>query len=161
MKAITLNTKTAINEFNPSQLIAKKESLVKEIRAYWGIINSNNVIEKGVKQKYDLQRTYTELNRMENDLIEIKLAIQAINMGLSKMSELSENNLYSQIYLMQQLKEHKVKLGMIPTKKSDNETVVLTANFIKNEMESIDKSVQEIQTYIDNFNSKTKFKFSE
>ena len=80
----------------------------------------------------------------------------AINIGFTSVKQLPKNCAYNNIYTLQQLKERKVKLDKIPTKKEEKESAVITRGFIEKEIKSISDIIKDIQEKIDNFNSAAK-----
>ena len=141
---------------NPSELITKREDLATEIKNLWNKIYKNNIIPVGYKAKFDLDAVYKSIVEKENELIETKIAIQAINIGFTSVKQLPKNCAYNNIYTLQQLKERKVKLDKIPTKKEEKESAVITRGFIEKEIKSISDINKDIQEKIDNFNSAAK-----
>jgi len=144
-------------EVTAVKLIETRESLISMMKDYWYKIYKFNVIPTGMTPDFDLAKIYKEINSASQELLQTKLAIQAMNMGLKSMKDLPENNLYSQIYLLSQLKEHKVKLEKLPTKKGEKENIVLTEAFVAKELKSVNAELIRVQGEIDAWNAKSIF----
>ena len=101
------------------QLIVRRESLINDIKQDWKRINLYNDADKNFKHSFDVKAIYTQIGKKAIELVKIKVALQAINMGLKSMKELSNSNVYTSIFMLSQLKEQKVKLNLIPAR-TDN-----------------------------------------
>lgn len=144
-------------KYTPNGLIQQRDALINDIKDLWAKINKYNVFQIGTKQTFDLNVIYKEIGSKELLLVKTKLAIQAINMGFKKLTDLPVDNVYTQIYLMQQLKERKVKLEKIPTRKNESETVCLTKGFVDAELKKVSGNIDKIQSEINEFNSNVEF----
>ena len=136
---------------------SKMNNTLLEIKDLWFKLSKNNVIPSGAKQLFDLSAIYKQLAKKEIDLVKTKLAIQAINMGFKTLDALPKDNVYTQIYLLQQLKERKVKLEKVPTRKNETETVVFTKSFIDSEIKKVSTDIDKIQKEINEFNNNVEF----
>ena len=83
------------------------------------------------------------------------MAIQAINMGLKSLDELPENSLYPAIYMLQQIKEQKVKLLRVKTSGSD---VIITRKKQEQLLKELDIESVKLADTIDKFNKENDFK---
>lgn len=146
------------NNFSAAELIVKREAAIADIKKYWAFIHSDNVMEKGAKPDFNIKEIYKKVSETELNLIKIKIAIQAINMGLSSMEEMKGDNLYFQIYLLQQLKERKVKLEKLKTNHTSTQIAVLPATFTKLEIERVAKDIKAVEEEIKKHNLTKKFK---
>lgn len=153
----TTATVVTTKKYTPNGLISKREGLISDIKDLWFKLSKNNVIANGSKQPFDLNAIYKQIGQKELDLVKTKLAIQAINMGFKTLDALPENNVYTQIYLLQQLKEHKVKLEKVPTRKNENESVVFTKGFIDTKIKKVSGDIEKIQEEINKFNNNVEF----
>ncbi len=137
-----------------TNLIKKRESLISEIKENWSKINMFNSIEPNAKRLFDIDKLYEQIIKDSNELIQVKVAIQAVNMGLKKMSDLPEDSIYPIIYSLQQLKEQKVKLMSLNTKGDD---VVITKSKAALYVKDIEEEMKRLQVHIDEFNLETEF----
>lgn len=141
-------------KFTPKELIGQREELISNIKKNWDRIKLYNGVEKGFQRPYDIKAVYKSIIEESLKLIKIKVAIQAINMGLKSMSDLPENNVYAQIFLLSQLKEQKVKLKLTPLKGED---VIFTRKAIEIEVNRIDLQISKIEDELEKFNSNVTF----
>jgi hypothetical protein len=141
-------------KFTPKELIGQREELISNIKKNWDRIKLFNGVEKGFERPYDVKAVYKTIIDDSLKLIKIKVAIQAINMGLKSMSELPKENVYSQIFLLSQLKEQKVKLKLVPLKGED---IIFTRKAIESEVNKIDLEISKIESELESFNSNTVF----
>ena len=137
----------------PNSLIQKRENLIAEIKKSWSIISLNNVFPNGTTNKFDLAVVYKQINDNEQELIKTKVAMQAINMGFKKLSDIPEGNSYFSIFLLSQVKERMVKLKMIPTKKEEGESVSFTRQFIDTEIKKLELAKIDIEKELVTFNT--------
>jgi len=142
-----------IVKVTPKELIAKRESLIADIKKNWDRIKLFNSVEKGFVRNFDVKKIYEKIIEDSQSLITIKVAIQAVNMGLTSVNEIKTNNVYVQVYLLSQLKEQLVKLAKLPTKGDD---VILTKQFIQKETKSIETEIAKIEDELEKFNSSKK-----
>lgn len=149
-----MTTKTIIT---PKTLITNREILIAEIKKAWGIISANNVLPTAMGPKFDLPAVYKTITDNEQKLIKVKLALQLINLGFKSLSELPEDNSYTSVFLLQQVKERIIKLKLIPTKKDENETVVFTRSFIETETKKLETEQKKIEAELEQFNSSINF----
>lgn len=156
MNIIKNTTKT----ITPDKLVEQRDNLTKEIKDYWFKTISQNIIRKGEKPKFDSKEMYRIVRAKEAQLIKTKMYIQAINMGLKSFSEMKEDNIYQQIFLLSQLKEHLIRLKRVPTRKNSDETVILTEKFIKRQISEVESDINKIQNMIADYNKKTEFKIN-
>lgn len=139
----------------PEELIKKRELLLKNIKLNWNRINAFNVVEKGFVRDFDLKEVYKQIIKDSMSLIEVKVAIQAVNMGLSSMDALPKNSLYPTIYMLQQLKEQKIKLMLVNTK---GLSPVFSKNDISSICKELDIEIIKMGDIINKFNKEQEFK---
>jgi len=144
-------------ELTAKELIEKRESLIEEIKKSWELLYTNNIYKGTESPKYDLLNVYKSISEKELELIKVKLSINAVNFGFSTLKSMPENNAYTQIYLLQQLAERKVKLTKLPTKTDKNEKAVITDTFVKKEAIQLKYQAEKIKQQLDEFNSVAKF----
>ena len=139
----------------PAELINKRESLISSIKTNWNRIELFNAGTKGVTRDFDIIALYEQIKKDSNELVKTKVAIQAINMGLKSLEELPENSLYPAIYMLQQVKEQKVKLLRVKTTGSD---VVITRKKQEQLLKELDIESVKLADTIDKFNKENDFK---
>ena len=138
----------------PKDLINERDLLIGEIKNNWKRINLFNVVENSEERHYDIEKLYEKIVIDSMKLVEIKVGIQAINMGLSSLKDLPQSSLYPTIYTLQQLKEQKTKLLLVPTKGKD---VILTRSKIKKYVSEIEKEIILLSKIVEDFNNDTDF----
>ena len=139
------------------ELIAKRESLIESIKEAWDLLYKNNIYKDTEKPKYNLLKVYGDISKKELELIKVKLSINAINFGFSNLKSMPKDNAYTQIYLLQQLAERKVKISKLPTKTDKNEKSTISDTFVKKEVIQLKYQSDKIKTQLDEFNSAVKF----
>lgn len=139
----------------PAELISKRESLINSIKTNWNRIELFNVATKGVARDFDVIALYEQIKKDSIELVKTKVAIQAINMGLKSLEELPENSLYPAIYMLQQIKEQKVKLLRVKTSGSD---VIITRKKQEQLLKELDIESVKLADTIDKFNNENDFK---
>ena len=139
----------------PAELISKRESLINSIKTNWNRIELFNVGTKGVTRDFDVIALYEQIKKDSIELVKTKVAIQAINMGLKSLEELPENSLYPAIYMLQQIKEQKVKLLRVKTSGSD---VIITRKKQEQLLKELDIESVKLADTIDKFNKENDFK---
>jgi len=146
-----------IKKTTPTTFIQKRDSLVKTIKQDWERIYSNNVFPSGMQQKFDLNAVYKSIIKSETELVKAKVTIQAINMGLKKLSELPEDCVFPSIFTLQQIKERIIKLERIPTKKDEDENIALTRKFVESELIKLNAEKEKIEMELEEYNDNTNF----
>lgn len=139
----------------PAELINKRESLINSIKTNWNRIELFNAGTKGVTRDFDIIALYEQIKKDSIELVKTKVAIQAINMGLKSLEELPENSLYPAIYMLQQIKEQKVKLLRVKTSGSD---VIITRKKQEQLLKELDIESVKLADTIDKFNKENDFK---
>ena len=139
----------------PAELISKRESLINSIKTNWNRIELFNAATKGVTRDFDVIALYEQIKKDSIELVKTKVAIQAINMGLKSLEELPENSLYPAIYMLQQIKEQKVKLLRVKTSGSD---VIITRKKQEQLLKELDIESVKLADTIDKFNKENDFK---
>ena len=139
----------------PAELINKRESLINSIKTNWNRIELFNAGTKGVTRDFDVIALYEQIKKDSVELVKTKVAIQAINMGLKSLEELPENSLYPAIYMLQQIKEQKVKLLRVKTSGSD---VIITRKKQEQLLKELDIESVKLADTIDKFNKENDFK---
>lgn len=139
----------------PAELISKRESLINSIKTNWNRIELFNAGTKGVTRDFDIIALYEQIKKDSIELVKTKVAIQAINMGLKSLEELPENSLYPAIYMLQQIKEQKVKLLRVKTSGSD---VIITRKKQEQLLKELDIESVKLADTIDKFNKENDFK---
>lgn len=138
----------------PKELIAKRENLISNIKKNWDRIKAFNTIDKDSTRPYDVKEVYKMIAVDSLQLVKTKVAIQAINMGMKKLSDMPKDNMYELIYMLQQLKEQRVKINMIPTKGDD---VVITKVFVDTENKKLNAEIARIEDELEKRNTQIQF----
>lgn len=138
----------------PTALIAKRQNYITNIKKNWDRIKAFNVVSKGEVRPYDIKEVYKQIASESMELVKVKVAIQAINMGLKKLSDMPKDSMYSFIYMLQQLKEQKTKLCMTPTRGED---VVITKAFIDTESKKLETEIARIEAELAKRNNQINF----
>jgi len=138
----------------PKELIAKRENLISNIKKNWDRIKAFNTIDKDSTRPYDVKEVYKMIAVDSLRLVKTKVAIQAINMGMKKLSDMPKDNMYELIYMLQQLKEQRVKINMIPTKGDD---VVITKVFVDTENKKLNAEIARIEDELEKRNTQIQF----
>jgi hypothetical protein len=131
------------------ELIQTRESLINNIKKNWDRIRIENVVEAGQTRNYNVQALYKSIINDSLALVEAKLDIQLVNIGFKKREEMPASCIYPQIYSLQQLKEQKTKLNLIPTKGA----AVLTASFVEEETKVLDSQILALESHLENHNN--------
>jgi hypothetical protein len=134
-------------------LITERELLIANIKKNWDRIRIENVADSGPRN-YDIQGLYKAIISDSKKLVDVKVEIQAANMGFTEMSQVPATCIYPSIYALQQLKEQKIKLNMMPTK---GKNVILSPVFVTNEVQEIDVMILAIEKQLENFNNSVEF----
>lgn len=138
------------NNIKPSDLIKERDSLVKKIKNNWAKMSLANT-EKDVK--LSPKSIFKTIEEDSMKLIKVKIAIQAINLGIKSLKDLPENNLYGSIYMMQQQKETRTKLSLLPV----NSESEMTEEDVKKIIAKLDKEVKTLSILIDEYNNFVEF----
>ena len=133
----------------------KPSELINNIKTNWNRIELFNAGTKGVTRDFDIIALYEQIKKDSIELVKTKVAIQAINMGLKSLEELPENSLYPAIYMLQQIKEQKVKLLRVKTSGSD---VIITRKKQEQLLKELDIESVKLADTIDKFNKENDFK---
>lgn len=102
--------KKSIN-FTSKNIINMRDNICKTKTKYWRIIKSENIISKkakaaGLGTGYDLKALYNSITQMSENLIKIKLMLNAINSGITEFNfEEAKKTHYYNIYKACELKE--------------------------------------------------------
>jgi superfamily I DNA and/or RNA helicase len=102
--------KKSIN-FTSKDIITTRDTICKTKTKYWRIIKSENIIpikakNAGMGTGFDLKMLYNKITQMSDNLIKVKLILNAINSGISEFDfEEAKNTHYYNIYKACELKE--------------------------------------------------------
>ena len=138
------------NNIKPSDLIRERDSLVKKIKNNWAKMSLANT-EKDVK--LSPKSIFKTIEEDSMKLIKVKIAIQAINLGIKSLKDLPETNLYGSIYMMQQQKETRTKLSLLPV----NSESEMTEEDVKKIIAKLDKEIKTLSILIDEYNNFVEF----
>ena len=154
-------------EIKASKLIDQRNKLTSDIARYWKIIETENVIRKGATRNYDLKALLNEIISLYDKVIDLKLHIQCINMGLS-IDSLPENANIFNIYKLSAYNELSVKLNEMQHKHTINPliklkkgkralgvTEQLTAEYLKRMKDKYELLSNSLRKKIEDFNNNT------
>ena len=155
----TINTKITGNS-----LINERDRITNEIRRFWNIIATENVIKKGIMRNYDLKNLIIRIKALYDQLIVVKLRIQCINMGM-KIKDLPRDANIINIYRLSAYNEYYVKLDEMMRKHTINPIVKqkkgkkalsiteeLTYSYLKGLKDNITIVINQLRKNIANFN---------
>lgn len=167
MKSNTIN----LSFITATTAITTRDNLSKEITKNWGIIRSENLIDKNDKRNYDMKAMLALIEKLSKERIKMKLYAQLINMGFTNANELPENSLYPIIFELSEKNELFVQLGLVPTidpkikakkgKKGISKTEELTFNFIKTKREKLQLEINDLKKKIADYNENAKLYLTE
>ena len=148
---------TIINKsVTPASLIITRDEIISKIKENWGLITANN-ISNNPNKGVSVTAIYKEITENEAKLVRIKVALQAINMGLTSLKELPENNVYASIFTLSQLKERKVKLNILKASVKSGENVIFTPAYCTRQIEAIELEITNIESELKEYNDNIKF----
>ena len=98
MKEIKKNAAIMTTSITATSAISTRDLLSKEIMKNWGIIRSENLIDKSASRNYDMKALLNRIEKLAKERIKMKLYTQLINMGFAKFSDLPKNSLYPIIF---------------------------------------------------------------
>lgn len=167
MKSNTIN----LSYITANTAITTRDNLSKEITRNWGIIRSENLIDKSEKRNYDMKALLSLIEKLSKERIKMKLYTQLINMGFTNINELPSNSLYPIIFELSEKNEMFVQLGLIRTidpkikakkgKKGISKTEELTFNFIKSKREKLQLEINDLKKKIADYNENAKLCITE
>lgn len=147
----------------------RRDTISKEITKYWNIIKSENVVPKKYKRNYDLQAVLNQIKELAEERILLKLYLQCINMGITKFSELKDNN-YLTIFTLSEKNEQDFHLSKVPTlntlekrkkgKKNMDSTEIFTSQFIAKQRNALKLDITSLMKKLEDFNNSAKLDIS-
>lgn len=156
--------KTNNLELKGNSLIGERNRITNEIKRYWNIIATENVIKKGMTRNYDLKQLLTTIKALYDQSIIIKLRIQCANMGM-KIKDLPRNANIINIYKLSAYNEYFVKLDEMMRKHTINPSIKqkkgkkalsvteeLTYSYLKNLRDKIVIELNQLRKDIAKFN---------
>lgn len=153
-----------------TDIIANREKLDKEIKRMWGIIRTENLIEKGAIRNYDMKGMLSSITDSSNKRIQAKLDSMAINLGFKSRSDFPKDSIYPIVYTLSEKNEYLVQLGMIPTinpglkaklgKKKLYKTEELTADYINKLKNTLQLEINSLKKKLEDFNSNAELDIS-
>lgn len=145
-----------------NKLIEKRAQLSSDITKYWNIISVENVVNKNYKRTYDLKSLFDTIKILANERIMTKLKILYLNLGITKLEDISINCNQYDVFRLCELQEMKVHLNRIKTinpvlkakkgKKALSKTEALSSNWIKARVEELDLEIIKIKEKLTKFN---------
>ena len=150
-----------------NKFIKERINLDNEIRGYWNIIHTENLVPKNYTRKFDIKATYDRIKTVSEERAIVKLKLLCINLGFKKFSELPKDSIQLDIFKLSELTEIKKQLEKVKTlnpvlkakkgKKNLNRTEVLTSNWIKARIKELDLEILAIQDKLTKFNDNIEF----
>mgnify|MGYP003418771652 CR=1 FL=1 len=150
-----------------NKFIKERIDLDNEIRGYWNIIHTENLVPKNYTRKFDVKATYDKIKTASEERAVIKLKLLCINFGFKKFSELPKDSIQLDIFKLSELTEIKKQLEKVKTlnpvlkakkgKKNLNRTEALTSNWIKARIKELDLEILAIQDKLTKFNDNIEF----
>lgn len=138
-----------------TQALKEKNKLAAKIQRNWSKITSTNSLPKGAYRPYDLLELKNETLKLTEDLVELKTKIHEASAPVR-----------SKIFRLSELKSILVKIESINTKEGlvkeryDNNLVemdaILKTKDVDDMITQYQDEIDEIQSYLDNFNYTTK-----
>lgn len=98
-----------------TEILESRDKLSKNITNTWGIIKSENVIDKGYTRNYDIKGLLKDIENFSNLRIIDKLDSLCINLGISDRKDFPNKSIYHIIYTLSEKNEMYVQLGLIKT----------------------------------------------
>lgn len=140
--------------------LKKKNQIVNKMNTVKARMLHNNSYLEGAKPTYDSRELYQEYLSLQQQLIELKTAIELCNapilMDILHLGELKS--------MAQNLKSMDVKSGPVSSYKSE-EPIMYQCNITELErdkmVEQIEETIQKIQDHIDHFNATTEVVFDD
>lgn len=146
-----------------TEIIAKREKINKSLKRNWGIIRSENVVDKNYTRSYDMKNLLASIEADAIERINTKLDSICINLGYAKRSDLPATSIFPTIYELSEKNEMFVQLGLIPTldlkkkaakgKKNLKETEELTSDYIKKLRDKLQLEINSLRKKLEDFNN--------
>lgn len=159
-----------MSKMKSTDIINNREKFDKEIKRLWGIIRTENLIDKGAKRNYDMKAILHLIEDYANKRIQAKLDSMAINLGFTKRSDFPKDSIYPTIYTLSEKNEIFVQLGLIPTinpslkakigKKKLYKEEELTADYINKLKNNLQLEINALRKKLEDFNSKAELDIS-
>lgn len=171
--------KKSIN-FTSKDIISARDNICKDKTRYWRIIKSENIMAKNAKKAglgsgFDLKALYNTITQMADNLIKIKLMLNALNNGETKFDyDKAKKTHYYNIYKACELKEQlahweeiakKHTLNPTAKKKAGKAGLSKTETFSIEKITAIKKNLQleinKIDAAIAKFNNETTLEITD
>lgn len=163
-----------MSKIKSTNIINNREKLDKDIKRMWGIIRTENLIDKGAKRNYDMKALLNNIFSMANERIQTKLDSLCINLGYTTRADFPKDSIYPIIYTLSEKNEQYVHLEIIlktatinPTlktklgKKKLSKSEELTSDFIKKSMTNLQLEINNLKKKLEDYNSKAELDISK
>lgn len=145
-----------------TEILASRDKLSKDITHTWGIIKSENVIDKGYTRNYNMKALLNDIEKYANLRIIDKLDSLCINLGITDRKNFPDKSIYHIIYTLSEKNEMYVQLGLIKTinpklklkvgKKKLDKSEELTADFISNLRNKLQIEINALKKKLKDYN---------
>lgn len=147
-------------EVSLSKALKIKNRIIKEVSDLQNIIINNNSRIVGNVEEFDVEKSYDELNKLIDNLVDIKIKINTSNNGIiSKMVQISE--LKSHISFLSKIDTSN---GNVSNSRYDSVMVEKVSTFsasdIRSRSKAYQKNINKIQDEIDRYNATTMIEIS-
>ena len=153
-----------MSKIKSTNIINNREKLDKDIKRMWGIIRTENLIDKGAKRNYDMKALLNNIFSMANERIQTKLDSLCINLGYTTRADFPKDSIYPIIYTLSEKNEQYVQLGLIKTidpnikmkkgKKKMSINEELTRDYISKLMNNLSLEINGLRKKLSDFNEK-------
>lgn len=152
--------KNKIKTIKATDILIMRDKASSDLRKYWKIISTENVISKKQTRNFDLKALLDLITSLSEKRIRSKMYLQAINLGINNPE--FEGTHFHRIITLSELNERYVKLGKIPTinprtkslkgKKALSVTEELTRDYIDSLKKDLNIKINKLRKEIEEFN---------
>lgn len=146
-----------------TEILESRDKLSKQITNTWGIIKSENVIDKGYTRNYDMKGLLKDIENFANLRIIDKLDSLCINLGITNRKDFPNKSIYHIIYTLSEKNEMYVQLGLIKTinpklklkvgKNKLTKTEELTADYIAKLRDKLQIEINALKKKLKDYNA--------
>lgn len=146
-----------------TEILESRDKLSKQITNTWGIIKSENVIDKGYTRNYDMKGLLKDIENSANLRIIDKLDSLCINLGITNRKDFPNKSIYHIIYTLSEKNEMYVQLGLIKTinpklklkvgKNKLTKTEELTADYIAKLRDKLQIEINALKKKLKDYNA--------
>lgn len=145
-----------------TEILESRDKLSKQITNTWGIIKSENVIDKSYTRNYDMKGLLKDIENFANLRIIDKLDSLCINLGITNRKDFPNKSIYHIIYTLSEKNEMYVQLGLIKTinpklklkvgKNKLTKTEELTADYIAKLRDKLQIEINALKKKLKDYN---------